>query len=83
MNRPVVFILFFLLTYGCTYIGPGIYHTVLQGETVWDISTTYNCEIEDIISANRLLNDPNEIKPGQKIYMFPAQDMSEKSLRVL
>jgi murein DD-endopeptidase MepM/ murein hydrolase activator NlpD len=53
----------------CTYIGPGIYHTVLPGETLWDIAGSYGTEAREIIKSNRLVKDPNRIRPGQKIYI--------------
>ncbi len=62
-------IIVLVAAHGCTYIGPGVYHRVLKGETLWDISSSYNVEVSEIIKANRLLKNPDRIKPGQKIYV--------------
>jgi murein DD-endopeptidase MepM/ murein hydrolase activator NlpD len=66
-----VTVLFFIC--GCTYIGPGSYHTVSKGETIWDISSAYGTNVNEIIRANRLLKNPNRIKAGQKIYVPGAR----------
>lgn len=68
-----VFILYFLFFTGCTYIGPGIYHTVSKGETIWDIASSYNTDSDEILKANRLLKNPDRIKVGQKIYVPGAR----------
>jgi membrane-bound lytic murein transglycosylase D len=41
------------------------YHTVQQGDTLWNISLRYGLPIDDIKKANKIRG--NEIKPGMKL----------------
>ncbi len=69
----LIFTFCILMVCGCTYIGPGIYHRVSEGETIWDISTAYGSDIKEIIRANRLLKNSNTIKAGEMIYVPGAK----------
>jgi murein DD-endopeptidase MepM/ murein hydrolase activator NlpD len=64
---------FSIINSACTYIGPGIYHNVAKGESLWDISKAYNVKVNKIVIANRYLKDPDHVKPGQKIYIPNAR----------
>lgn len=46
----------------------GIYHTVLQGQTLWKIAKAYNRDINQIIDINRI-SDPSKIDAGQMIFI--------------
>lgn len=46
----------------------GIYHTVLEGETLWRIAKSYNVDISKIVQANRL-QDPSKITKGQMLFI--------------
>ncbi len=64
----------FLSVQGCTYIGPGIYHKVSEGETVWSISRAYGIKSAELVRANtRHLPDPDRIQSGQHIYVPGAR----------
>lgn len=43
-----------------------IYHTIRQGDTLWDIATRYNATVEEIKHLNNIKN-AKSLKPGQKI----------------
>ncbi|MEA3506837.1 MAG: peptidoglycan DD-metalloendopeptidase family protein [Elusimicrobiota bacterium] len=63
------FLIIILFAAGCTYIGPGIYHTVSEGETIWSLSRTYGVDSDKLVRANSRIDDPRQIKPGQKVYI--------------
>lgn len=59
---------------GCTYFGPGIYHRVSEGETLWSISRAYKINPDELRKANRKhLDNPDRIKAGQKVYVPGAR----------
>lgn len=66
-------VLIFFFVCGCTYLGPGVYHTVSEGETIWHISTAYDSNIEEIVRANKLKGKSDRIRPGQKVYVPGAR----------
>jgi membrane-bound lytic murein transglycosylase D len=43
-----------------------IYHTIRQGDTLWEIATRYKATVEQIKNLNNIKN-ANSLKPGQKI----------------
>jgi len=43
-----------------------IYHTIRQGDTLWEIATRYKATVEQIKTMNNIKN-ANSLKPGQKI----------------
>jgi lipoprotein NlpD len=47
---------------------PGIYHTVVRGETLWRISRTYGLDLDELLSYNKL-PDASNIEVGQKIFI--------------
>ncbi|MBE7415647.1 MAG: M23 family metallopeptidase [Deltaproteobacteria bacterium] len=51
---------------GCA--GPGVYHTVNKGETLWRISRTYGVELQEVAEINNI-KDPTDIKTGAKIFI--------------
>ncbi len=51
---------------GCA--GPGVYHTVKRGETLWRISKTYGVELQEVAEINNI-KDPTEIKAGARIFI--------------
>lgn len=50
----------------------GIYHTVLQGQTLWRIAKAYDKDIKQIIEVNRI-SDPSKIDAGQMIFIPAAE----------
>jgi lipoprotein NlpD len=68
--RTDLFILafFFLaLTFsGCA--GPGVYHRVGKGETLWRISKTYGVDMQDVAEFNDI-KDPTGISAGRLLYI--------------
>lgn len=46
---------------------PTMYHTVVRGDTLWDIARTYGVEIGKLIGWNPQIKNPNLILPGQKV----------------
>lgn len=51
---------------GC--VGPGVYHKVGKGETLWRISKTYGVDIQDVAELNDI-RDPAEISAGRLLYI--------------
>ena len=45
----------------------GVTHEVKKGETVWDIASQYNQDMYVILTVNDKVDDPEDIKAGQKI----------------
>jgi lipoprotein NlpD len=63
----LVIVLFSLFTVtGC--VGPGVYHKVGKGETLWRISKTYGVDIQDVAELNDI-RDPAEISAGRLLYI--------------
>lgn len=46
----------------------GVYHTVNRGETLWRMAKTYGVDLQYLAELNNI-NDPTEIKAGQKIFI--------------
>lgn len=51
---------------GCA--GPGVYHRVGKGETLWRISKTYGVNIQDVAELNNI-RDHTEIKTGSLLFI--------------
>lgn len=51
---------------GCA--GPGVYHKVGKGETLWRISKTYGVDMQDVAELNDI-RDPAEISAGKLLYI--------------
>ncbi|MFC2061462.1 peptidoglycan DD-metalloendopeptidase family protein [Elusimicrobiota bacterium] len=60
-------------------MGPGIYHRVSEGESIWAISQAYDVNLHNIIRANRRLKNPDRIKAGQQIYI-PGAKYAKKNI---
>ena len=43
------------------------YHTVVRGDTLWELSRRYGVELSRIIELNPSIRNPNLIYPGQKV----------------
>ncbi len=63
---------------GCA-TGPGVYHTVKEGETLWRISKTYGVEMQTIAEYNEIY-DPNLIYKGQRLFIPGARKSREVKL---
>lgn len=50
----------------------GVLHTVMPGQTLWDISKAYNMKVDSILKANNLKNQ-NMIKVGNKLLLPGAK----------
>lgn len=61
-----VLLLVVSFTWGCA--GPGVYHKVGKGETLWRISKTYGVDMQDIAELNNI-KDNREIKAGSLLYI--------------
>lgn len=47
---------------------PGIYHRVVQGQTLWRISKIYNTDLDEIAAINHI-SDTSNIETGQLIFI--------------
>ena len=47
--------------------GQGQYHTVVRGDTLWELSRRYGVALSRIIELNPSIRNPNLIYPGQKV----------------
>ncbi|MBN1574748.1 MAG: peptidoglycan DD-metalloendopeptidase family protein [Deltaproteobacteria bacterium] len=72
----LVFLMSLLVTLGACVTGPGVYHTVKEGETLWRISKTYGVEMQTIAEYNEIY-DPNLIYKGQKLFIPGARKTRE------
>lgn len=59
----------------CTLSASALSYTVVKGDTMWKIASRYQIGIDEIISANPQISNPNLIYPGQVITM-PDVDAS-------
>ncbi|NLB34474.1 MAG: peptidoglycan DD-metalloendopeptidase family protein [Elusimicrobia bacterium] len=69
---------------GCTFVGPGIYHTVSSGESFWSIAEAYGLDSDKLAEANRRLEDFGRLYPGDRVYIPGARytvNVSEKVRR--
>lgn len=48
--------------------GPGSYHTLAKGETLYALSRKYNVKVAKIIAANQF-KDPNRLAIGTRVYI--------------
>lgn len=67
-TAPVLLILSFALLSFSGCAGPGVYHTVKKGETLWRISKTYGVELQEVAEINNI-KDPTDIKAGARIFI--------------
>lgn len=47
--------------------GQAQYHTVVRGDTLWELSRRYGVALSRIIELNPAIRNPNLIYPGQKV----------------
>lgn len=47
--------------------GGAVWHTVARGESLWRIARNYGVELNQVISLNPQIKNPNLIYPGQKV----------------
>lgn len=66
-TRILVVVLAYLLLNACTAVG-GVYHKVLPGQTLYSISKTYDVDERYLARINGI-NDPNQLKAGQQLYI--------------
>lgn len=52
---------------GAEETGQGQYHTVVRGDTLWELSRRYGVELSRIIERNPSIRNPNLIYPGQRV----------------
>ena len=44
-----------------------LYHTVVRGDTLWEIARRYGVALERVVELNPSIRNPNLIYPGQKV----------------
>lgn len=47
--------------------GGAVYHTVVKGDTLWQIGQDYGVELSELIAWNPQIKNPNLIQPGEKV----------------
>lgn len=47
--------------------GEAQWHTVVQGDTLWELARRYGTELSRIVELNPSIRNPNLIHPGQKV----------------
>lgn len=78
--RITLAVLFFgAVLVGCS--GPGVYHRVGKGETLWRISRTYGVDMQDVAELNDI-RDTTEIKAGRLIYIPGASRLKKVKVYV-
>lgn len=45
------------------------YYVVLEGDTLWSIAVKYNMSIEDLLSLNCNIKNPNQLIVGERVYL--------------
>lgn len=70
----IIFVILFFITFcGCSYISPGMYHTVSEDETMRGIAEAYSVEMDKLVKFNKDITNPEDIRPGQKVYVPGAK----------
>ena len=64
-----------VLAAGCTAFG--VYHTIQPGETLYSLSRRYQVPVEDIASANDIV-DPTRLQVGDEIFVPFADEVKTK-----
>ena len=59
--------------------GPGVWHVVQRGQTLWRICRTYGVALERVVEANGL-RDPAAIEVGQRVFIPGARETMEVPL---
>lgn len=52
---------------GTAATGQAAYHTVVSGDTLWDLANTYGVSLSKVIEWNPQIKNPNLIYPGEKV----------------
>ncbi len=47
-------------------------HTVVEGDTLWELASRYGVGLEALLAANRGLDDPGHLQIGQELLIPPA-----------
>lgn len=63
-----ILVIFAFLVFGAGCAGPGVYHRVGKGETLWRISKTYGVDMQDVAELNDI-KDTTEITAGRLLYI--------------
>jgi len=63
----LLFLLLFITACATTPKASGVYHMVKKGETLWEISRTYNCDPGELAEANNLPD--NNIEAGSVLFI--------------
>jgi lipoprotein NlpD len=67
-NNLFILAIFFLALIFSGCAGPGVYHKVGKGETLWRISKTYGVDMQDVAELNDI-SDPTGISAGRLLYI--------------
>ena len=43
------------------------YYTVLEGDTLWDISVRFNIPVETLLALNTNIKNPNQLRVGERL----------------
>jgi len=68
---------FLLVISGCSFVGPGIYHRVGSGETLWNIAEAYGVDSDRLAEANRRISDPDRLREGDMVYIPGARRQAD------
>ncbi len=47
--------------------GPAVWHTVVRGDTLWELARRYGLSLEKLIALNPQIKNPNLIRVGEKV----------------
>jgi spore coat assembly protein SafA len=47
--------------------GTAVYHTVVQGDTLWALAKKYSVTLSELVAWNSQIKNPNRIYVGQKV----------------
>ena len=51
--------------------GEAAYHTVVKGDTLWELANTYEVSLSQLVGWNPQIKNPNLIRPGDKVKVSP------------
>lgn len=67
MKKRIVLVLLFLLMFTSNVFAQPFEYTVVPGDTLWKIAVRNQIKLNEVISANPQIKNPDLIYPGQKI----------------